>query len=200
VREIRVVDTSDAYVDPGKPLHWRQKAKYSGVNTLTVGMYGEVINRWVGPAKRVMAQAAWFVKERLDAETGKMAPVDAPDAVYAVAEMENGAVGSFVFSGAVAAGQEQSITLIATKASLFYHVGTDTITAISAGESEWRAVPIPEDKERKWTVEADFIRAIREGTPVSPDFEEGVGYMAFTEAVILSAGAAAAVEPASLGL
>jgi predicted dehydrogenase len=200
VREVRVVDTSDAYVDASKPLHWRQNLKYSGVNTLTVGMYGEVLNRWIGPARRVAAQSATFVKERIDPETAKRALVEIPDAVYAAAELECGALGSYVFSGAVPAGQEASITLIGTKGSLFYHVGTDTITVIEAGEREWRAMPIPEGKERKWRVEADFVRAIREGTPVSPDFEEGVGYMAFTEAVVVSARTWKAVEPASLGL
>jgi predicted dehydrogenase len=48
-------------------------------------------------------------------------------------------------------------------------------------------VEIAADEKRHWTAEADFISAIREGTPVSPDFEEGLRYMEVTEAIYRSA-------------
>jgi predicted dehydrogenase len=44
-------------------------------------------------------------------------------------------------------------------------------------------VPIAPEEARPWTVEADFVRAIREGAPVEPSFADGVAYMDFTEAV-----------------
>ena len=49
-------------------------------------------------------------------------------------------------------------------------------------------VPIPADKEVRWNVEAEFIDSIRQGTPVQfTNFDTGVAYMEFTEAVARSA-------------
>jgi predicted dehydrogenase len=39
---------------------------------------------------------------------------------------------------------------------------------------------------REWTVEADFVSAIRNRTPVYPDFNDGLAYMEFMEALALS--------------
>ena len=47
-------------------------------------------------------------------------------------------------------------------------------------------VEIPADLRGEWTVEADFVRAIREGGPVYPSFDDGVAYMEFVEAVARS--------------
>ena len=47
-------------------------------------------------------------------------------------------------------------------------------------------VEIAADMRREWTVEADFVSAIRNGTPVYPNFAQGVSYMEFMEAVALS--------------
>ncbi len=44
-------------------------------------------------------------------------------------------------------------------------------------------VEIPPDLRGDWQVEADFVRAIRAGTPVFPSFADGVDYMEFAEAV-----------------
>ena len=49
-------------------------------------------------------------------------------------------------------------------------------------------IAIPSEKARSWTVEADFIAAIRDGKPIElTTFEAGVAYMEFTEAVARSA-------------
>ena len=48
-------------------------------------------------------------------------------------------------------------------------------------------IPIPEAKAGAWQVEADFVEAIRGGErPRLTDFETGVAYMEFTEAVHIS--------------
>jgi hypothetical protein len=49
-------------------------------------------------------------------------------------------------------------------------------------------IAIPDEKARSWQVEADFVDAIRTGSPVRlTDFATGVRYMEFTEAVARSA-------------
>jgi hypothetical protein len=47
---------------------------------------------------------------------------------------------------------------------------------------------------REWTVEADWINAIREVAPVEPSFRDGLLYMEFTDAVYRSAEAGCAVD------
>ena len=50
-------------------------------------------------------------------------------------------------------------------------------------------MPIPDHERGGWQVEADFIRAVREGgdTGLSPDFTRGEHYMEFLEALTHSA-------------
>ena len=47
-------------------------------------------------------------------------------------------------------------------------------------------IDIPADQIRQQTTDAEFVEAIRTGAAVSPDFEEGVQYMAFSEAAAFS--------------
>ena len=47
-------------------------------------------------------------------------------------------------------------------------------------------IDIPMAEVRTQDTDYQFIRAILDGTPVSPDFEEGILYMEFSEAVALS--------------
>jgi hypothetical protein len=56
-------------------------------------------------------------------------------------------------------------------------------------------IAIPEETARGWRVEAEFVEAIRTGSPVRfTDFGTGVAYMEFTEAVARSAESGEAVE------
>ena len=58
-----------------------------------------------------------------------------------------------------------------------------------------KEIPIPAEKAGGWRVEADFVASIRDGAPVRlTDFETGVAYMEFTEAVAVSAREGTAVE------
>ena len=54
---------------------------------------------------------------------------------------------------------------------------------------------IPPEKAGGWRVEAEFVEAIRTGSPIQfTDFATGVAYMEFTEAVALSAQREESVE------
>src|SRR5438067_11350071 len=35
------------YLDPDAPAHWRQKIEISGLNTITLGIYVDVLQRWI---------------------------------------------------------------------------------------------------------------------------------------------------------
>src|SRR5262249_59051491 len=84
-------------------------------------------------------------------------------------------------------GPGMGIELCGSAGMLHYDLATDCIRA--AGKTREPAdVPIPKEKEGGWRVEAEFVDAIRTGSPVRfTDFATGVPYMEFTEAVALSA-------------
>jgi hypothetical protein len=57
-------------------------------------------------------------------------------------------------------------------------------------------IDIPDNERRSWTVEADFIRAVRgfPGDDILPDVRAGLGYMAVLDAIYRSAGTYRTVE------
>src|SRR5262249_56207349 len=80
---------------------------------------------------------------------------------------------------------------------LHYDLLRDRLTGASRrrGQKDLEEIPIPAEKAREWRVEADFVDAIRQGTPIKlTDFETGVAYMEFTEAVAHSARQGEVVE------
>lgn len=191
---LNVRSYSDEYVDPGAPLHWRQNGAISGVNTLNVGMLAEVTGRWVGDARRVVARAFTATPERLG-QDGRMQRVDRPDAITVAADLARGGLGSFLFSGVARQPGMNSIELYGSAGTLKYGFQADRILGARSGEPELREIPITPQEARAWTVEADFIAAIRSGRrDPEPSFADGVRYVEFTEAVFRSADTGAAVE------
>ena len=81
-----------------------------------------------------------------------------------------------------------------TRGALVYKFFTEEMQGASEGSEQTAPIPVPAEEERFHTTDAEFIAAIREGGPVSPDFEDGVRYMSFCEAVALSAESGQAVE------
>ena len=119
-----------------------------------------------------------------------------------LAVLENGARAIYQFSGVMPFGQDAGITLYGTEGVLHYDLDTDCIRGASiagGGPSrrlnELEEVPIPAEKARSWRVEAEFIDAVRTGSPIQfTDFATGVAYMEFTEAVARSAQLGQAVD------
>ncbi|MCC6441896.1 MAG: Gfo/Idh/MocA family oxidoreductase [Armatimonadetes bacterium] len=185
--DVHATGLSPMYADPGQPIHWRQRPEISGCNTLTLGMWAEVIHRWIGYARSLSAQIKVQIPERPDPEAGQPAPVGLPDTVGIVAEMDCGALAIFHFSGLCRFAPDNRIELFGSEGTLLYNLDRDIILGGKADQPSAQAIPIPSEMEREWMVEADFIAAIREGKPVSPDFYEGLKYMEFTEAVFRSA-------------
>jgi predicted dehydrogenase len=62
----------------------------------------------------------------------------------------------------------------------------EELTGMTGGESEMHPIEMPVDEQRDRTMDVEFIEAIRNGTPVSPDFAEGARYMEFSEGVAQS--------------
>jgi predicted dehydrogenase len=202
LREVHAFNLNDALADPASPLSWRQDLGLSGFNMLTLGILQETLLRWAPPPVRVLAQVHAFIPTRIDPESGARRPVGTPDSVQVLAVLENGARAVYHFSGVTPFGQGMGIHLYGTEGVLHYDLGRDVIRGASRrrGAAPGRPdvlpeIPIPAEKARAWRVEANFVDAIRQGTPVRfTDFATGVSYMEFTEAVARSAESGQAVD------
>jgi predicted dehydrogenase len=202
LREAHVFGMNAALADPAAPLSWRQDAKLSGYNMLTLGIVHETLLRWVPPPVRVLAQVHAFLPTRIDPESGVRRAVGTPDSVQVLSILEDGARATYHFSGVAGFGQQMSIHLFGSDGVLHYDLLGDRIFGATrqsgqdtAKASELKEIPIPAEKAGGWRVEADFVDAIRHGTPVRfTDFATGVAYMEFTEAVAVSAEHGAPIE------
>jgi predicted dehydrogenase len=200
LREVHVVGRTGALSDPAAPLGWRQDASLSGYNMLALGILHETLLRWLPQPERVLAQAHAFIAERIDPASGVRRPVGTPDSVQALTVLPGGARGVYQFSGVAPFGQALSITLYGSEGVLHYDLEADRIRGAGRRSGGARPdataeIPIPPEKAGGWRVEEDWVRSIREGTPVRlTDFATGVAYMEFTEAVARSARTGVAVE------
>src|SRR6266704_3109668 len=53
---VRLQSFTSNYLDPDAPPHWRQRIEISGLNVLTLGIYVEVLQRWLGDITGVFAR------------------------------------------------------------------------------------------------------------------------------------------------
>ena len=78
--------------------------------------------------------------------------------------------------------------MFGTEGTLHLESPTMTLYGGRRGESRLSEIVIPPEKQGAWRVEDEFINAIRGMEPVThTNFEDGVRYMEFTEAVTRSA-------------
>lgn len=190
VRNIVVRSMTPAQNNPKTPLHWRQIGRYSGLNTMSVGMLVEFVHRWCGYTQSVSAQAETFVKLR-PAGRSKVGEVDRPDTVNILATMEIGATAVYMFSGNAHHAPSERIEIYGTEGTLVYETAPNLtnqrILGAKGSGKALKQMPIPKKYAREWTVEADFINAIKTGESAESTFFQGVKYMEFTEAVFRSA-------------
>ena len=184
-------------LDPAAALHWRHRSDYSGKNMMQLGIFNETIQRWLGDTMRVVAHARTFVTSRVDEESGERVEIIIPDSLGIFADMANGARCTYRVSAVTeGAPGPPSIELYGTEGQLSWRFG-DTAEWARHGEQPSSLKPDP-GTAHDWQVEADFMRSVRSGAPVElTNFEDGVRYMRFTDAVWESwnAGRAVAIEP-----
>ena len=191
IREVRV--TAMGLVESPSTYSWQKDPDIVGVNAMTLGLWAEVFNRWASLPRRVAAFAKPSESQRITADGGTVAAL-VPGSITAVAELENGARATYHFSDSAAFGPGNSMEIYGTRGALVYKFFTEEMQGASEGSEQTAPIPVPAEEERFHTTDAEFIAAIREGGPVSPDFEDGVRYMSFCEAVALSAESGQAVE------
>jgi predicted dehydrogenase len=193
---VLVQSFSDGYADPNTPRHWRQEGAVSGYNTLDVGMMVEVMQRWLGYATRVTAMDKYVYPTRPSDDGKDTVQVERPDTLSAIAELENGALATLIFSGVARHAKDANrFEIYGSEGTIRYLAGSDTILAGKAGDADLKEVEISAEEARPWAVEADFIQAVREGKRrVEPSFWDGLKYMEMTEAIFRSAQTGQAVS------
>jgi predicted dehydrogenase len=172
---------SDSWFDPTKPAHWRQRVDISGLQVLTLGIYIEVLHRWLGDITEVQAASGLMFPQRGDYT------VEVPDYLNVLAKFRNGAQGVLMFSGVASHPPGDQLTLFGTEGTLVYDFVSDTIKLGKRGGA-LEVVPIPDDLRRTWTVERDFINAVIDPNAPrpKPDFIEGMRYMRVVQAVAVA--------------
>jgi predicted dehydrogenase len=195
LRELVVIGANDQFWDARQLLHWRQDRERSGYNLLAMGILHETAMRWSPRTRRVFAQAATFSPTRLDAD-GRSVAVTVPDSVQVVTLLENGGRGLYHLSGCALFGPGLQIHLYGSRGTIKLEIAPHARLWVgSAGDSQFRLVEIPPEKQGGWRVEAEFVGAIRGTERVRfTDFETGVAYMEFTEAVARSANSKLPVD------
>ncbi len=184
IRLVRVQSFTNTFADPAAPMTWRKDSHLSGLNMHTLGMYIEVIHRWFGWTRCVQgAQTQTFTPERVD-PSGQRRPVEIPDQILFNAVMMAGFPVQYVISAAVHHGMD-AIEVYGSKGTLRYDVKSDVLFGAHVGEGMGRVAIRPEDAYdvEHWSVERDFIAAIREGKEFHPDFEDGMHYMQVIQGV-----------------
>lgn len=176
------VRACDGFLDAKAPLHWRQDYDLSGFNVMTLGIWYEAVARWIGDAERVTAMGKTFVKMRIDPATGAMRSVRIPEHLDVIAAMACGAQAHFQFSSIAGFSPPPEAILFGSEGTM--RVCDNRLYGGKRGDAGLREIEIRPEDEGKWRVEEEFVGAIRGKKPIAlTTFEDGLGYMEFTEAV-----------------
>ena len=167
------------------PLHWRQDRDLSGNNVMSMGIWYEAILRWLGPARSVQALGQHVVRHRRDAG-GRRRAAGVPDHVDVLCEMEQGGHLRLSVSTVIGLVPSVEIYLCGSEGTLRLSdaSGELALEAGRRGAAALSPVEIPGHRRGGWRVEEEFVNAIRGLAPVThTDFESGLKYMEWTDAV-----------------
>ena len=180
---VDIVFRTGEFVDRSPRLDWRKDRSISGNNIIALGIWYETLMRWVGPASSVIALGQTYPTQPDEDSDAWIERV--PDHVEVLADMEVGAIARIQMSSLAGLHPANEATIYGTEGTLRFAEG-DLLFG-KRGDENMTTVSIPESQTDSWRVEEDFIDAIRGRREVSmTDFETGVAYMEFTDAVWLS--------------
>ena len=176
---VRLQSFNGNYLDAEAAPHWRQRIEISGLNVMTLGIYVEVVQRWLGEITGVFAHGKMVHPLRQGYE------VIVPDLLTILCTFASGAEGVLEFSGVNALNAGDRLEICGNLGTLMYDFGTDIVQAGRVGDKALHVVDIPSEMEGGWHVEDDFIAAVKSKGRVRPrpNFEEGLRYMRVVQAV-----------------
>src|SRR5205809_8099371 len=176
---VRLQSFTSNYLDPNAPPHWRQRIEISGLNVLTLGIYVEVLQRWLGNITGV------FARGKIIQPVREAYNVIVPDVLTVLCSFDNGAEGVLEFSGINALAEGDRFEIYGSTGTLTYDFTSDVMQAGKVGDRALHVVDIPAELEGEWRVEEDFLAAVKSKGRVRPhpNFEEGLRYMRVVQAV-----------------
>lgn len=186
--QLRALELSvlTGFLNPDAPLHWRQDKQLSGYNILSMGIWYECIQRWLGQATSVAASGVTAVPERKNA-SGQLVPVTVPDHVDILATFRGGVVAHLRFSSIAGLGPSPELWLFGTTGTLRFDPATKKLFGGTSSDKSVSEISIPSEQRIGWRVEQEFVSAIRGKESITrTNFQDGVLYMEFTEAVARS--------------
>ena len=183
---------NSAWADPAAPAHWRQRREISGNNIMSLGIYGEVLGRFFGDPAEICAQGRVCIPVRQGYE------VTIPDSLQLIARWPDGLTAALEWSGVAQQGGGDKLEVFGSDGTLTYDFTTDEIAMSQNGDAALSPVPVPPAFVQNWSVEADFVEAVRHGGRPQPDFETGLRYMKWVEAATRSMESRAWVALAEL--
>jgi predicted dehydrogenase len=199
VHAVEVQGTQQArFADLGDAMHWRQDIRLSGNNVMNMGIWYEAMMRWLGPAWRVTAMTKIAVPRRKD-ETGAWHEVKVPDHIDILASFKGNAVAHMRFSSLTALAPPPEAWIFGSAGTLRIEPDAKRLTGGRQGDKALAEIVIPGDQRIGWRVEEEFVNAIRGREKIThTNFEDGVRYMEFTDAVARSAASGQAADVAEL--
>jgi predicted dehydrogenase len=176
---VRLQSFTSNYLEPAAPPHWRQKIEISGLNVLTLGIYVEVLQRWLGDINGVFARGKVIHPIRQGYE------VIIPDLLTVLCAFDNGAEGVLEFSGIDALAPSDRVEIYGSTGTITYDFSSDVVQAGKLGDRGLHVVDLPSELETEWRVEEDFLAAVKSKGRVRPhpNFEDGLRYMRVVQAV-----------------
>src|SRR6201982_1681642 len=136
---VRLQSFTTKYLDPDAPPHWRQKIEISGLNTLTLGIYIEVLQRWLGNITGV------FARGKIIQPVREAYNVIVPDLLTVLCRFESGAEGVLEFSGINALVEGDRLGIYGSGGTLTYDFTADVMQTGKVGDSALHVVDIPTD-------------------------------------------------------
>jgi predicted dehydrogenase len=176
---VRLQSFTSNYLDPAAQPHWRQRIEISGLNVLTLGIYVEVLQRWLGDINGVFSRGKIIQPIRQGYE------VIIPDLLTVLCAFDNGAEGMLEFSGIDAFAPGDRLEIYGSNGTLTYDFGSDVVQAGKVGDRGLHVVDLPSELETEWRVEEDFLAAVKSKGRVRPhpNFQDGLSYMRVVQAV-----------------
>jgi len=199
---VRVAWDAGPGTDPGD--HWRWQRRFSGTNTMALGIVYEAMARWLGEAEWVTANTR-IVEPRKPGADGRPIATDVADHLVAIAEFPGGVPATIEMSTFSRRGQPNVVTFTGSTGTLeadfsagqlsVVRPGATILAPADAATAGGGIVEIAPGEHDQWRAEPDFVAAIRRQAPVTlTDFATGLRYMRFVDAVDESAATGARVR------